>query len=187
MIEVFNKVSSRLIQAVMKHEQWADIFDFLDLHGEKRCQEYRMFSEMTELRGIHRYALNHCNRLIQNTDISVINEIPSNWYNYTRLDVDAETRKNSVKKIYQDWYNWEYETKKFYEEQFKILTDNKKIADANKINELICKVDKELKYLTRKMLEYKSVDYDMSYIMFKQEEMHEHYKEKTKDLGVNIT
>ena len=44
----------------------------------------------------------------------------------------------------------------------------------------------ELKYLTRKMLEYKAVDYDMDYIMFQQNEMHDHFKEKTKELGIDI-
>lgn len=53
-------------------------------------------------------------------------------------------------------------------------------------NELICDVDQELKYLTRKMLEYKAVDYDMDYILFQQNELHEYFKEKTKELGVSI-
>ena len=44
----------------------------------------------------------------------------------------------------------------------------------------------ELKYLTRKMLEYKTVDYDMDYIIFQQDEMHDHFKEKTKELGIDI-
>ena len=44
----------------------------------------------------------------------------------------------------------------------------------------------ELKYLTRKMLEYKAVDYGMDYIMLQQNEMHDHFKEKTKELGIDI-
>ena len=44
----------------------------------------------------------------------------------------------------------------------------------------------ELKYLTRKMLDHKAVDYDMNYIMFQQNEMHDHFKEKTKELGIDI-
>ena len=186
MIEVFNKISARQIRAVMKHNQWADMFDYMGLMGEKRWQEYRAICEFSEMRGIHRYALNHCNRLIQDIAIEQVNEIPSNWYNYTRLDVDNETRKNYVKKIYEDWYKWEKETKEFLEEQFKTLTENHKIADANKVNDLICDVDQELKRLTRKMLEYKAVNYDLNYIIYCQPEMHEYYKEKTKEIGVDI-
>lgn len=36
------------------------------------------------------------------------------------------------------------------------------------------------------MLEYKTVDYDMDYIIFQQDEMHDHFKEKTKELGIDI-
>ena len=36
------------------------------------------------------------------------------------------------------------------------------------------------------MLEYKAVDYDMDYILFQQNELHEYFKEKTKELGVSI-
>lgn len=51
--------------------------------------------------------------------------------------------------------------------------------------EVLCTYQ-ELKYLTRKMLEYKAVDYDMDYIMFQQNKMHDHFKEKTKELGIDI-
>ena len=53
------------------------------------------------------------------------------------------------------------------------------------LNRFLC-TDQELKYLTRKMLEHKAVDYDMDYIMSQQNEMHEHFKEKTKELGIDI-
>ena len=186
MIEVFNAISQRIIRNVMLHEEMADYFDFLNLHGFKRQQEYHFFDESADLRGIHRYAINHCNRLITDTDIPSVKAIPQGWYNYTRLQVDAGTRKQAVHDAFEKWYSWEKETKEFYEKQFKILTDNGKIANANKVNELICKVDEELKYLTREMLEYKAVDYDMDYIMFKQNEIHECYKEKQKEIGINI-
>ena len=186
MIEVFNRISARQIKAIMQHTQWADMFDFLGLMGEKRWQEYRAIDEFAEMRGLHRYALNHCNKLILNSTTEAVNEIPTSWYNYTRLDVDNETRKTYVKRIYEDWYKWEKETKEFLEEQFKILTDNKQIASADKVNCLIQGVDQELKRLTRKMLEYRAVNYDLDYIMYCQPEMHEHFKEKTKDIGISI-
>lgn len=186
MIEVFNRISSRMIEGIMFHEQMSDYFDFLNLRGFKRQQEYRFLDETCELRGVHRYAINHCNRLIKDSTITTTNYIPTNWYNYTKLDVDNSTRKQAVKDAFEKWYTWEKETKKFYEEQFKILTDSSKIADANKVNELVKKVDKELKYLTRQMLEYKAVDWNMDYIMLKQDELHKCYHEKSKDLCVDI-
>lgn len=61
-----------------------------------------------------------------------------------------------------------------------------KIAEANRVNQLICDVDQELKEVTRKMLEYKSVDYSLDYILYQQDELHEKYKEKTKNIGIDI-
>lgn len=181
MIEVFNEISKHMIKGIMFHEQMADYFDFLDLHGLKRWQEYRFFEESAELRGIHRYALNHCNRIINDGEVSTTRYIPNSWYNYTRFDVDNGTRKTSVKDAFEKWLNWEKETKTLYEKLFKKLTENSYIADASKVNQLIQGVDAELKHLTRKMIEYKAVDYDMSYIMCEQDEMHNMYENKLKE------
>lgn len=56
-----------------------------------------------------------------------------------------------------------------------------KIAEADKINELILCIDKELKYSTRKMLDYKGVNYDAYYVMYDQKELHEEYETRLKD------
>lgn len=186
MIEVFNEVSNRMVRNIMKHEQMADYFDFLNLHGLKRWHEYQFFEESAELRGIHRYAINHCNRIIRDENIESVQAIPMSWYGYTRMQVDSSTRKNAVKDALEKWLDWEKESKELYERVFKQLTDNNKIAEADKINELILDVDKEIKLVTRKMLEYKAVDYDMEYILLQQDEMHEEYRKKTKEIGIDI-
>ena len=186
MIEVFNEISRRMIKGVMFHAQMADYFDFLNLHGLKRWSEYQFLSESAELRGLHRYAINHLGKLINDGDVSGTEYIPSSWYSSTRQQVDSSTRKQAVKEALEKWYNWEKETKEFYERQFKILTDNYKIASANKVNSIICDVDQELKKVCRKLLEYKAVDYDMDYIMFEQDAMHNHYEEATKEIGIKI-
>ena len=76
---------------------------------------------------------------------------------------------------------WESETKKYYEARFKVLTDNAKIAEADKINKLIECVDKELKCATRLMLDYKAVSYDANYVMYDQKELHEKFENRLKD------
>lgn len=181
MIEVFNEISRHMIKGIMFHEQMADYFDFLNLHGLKRWQEVRFFEESAELRGLHRYAINHCNKLVNDGDVPAVRYVPTSWYNYTKYDVDTNTRKTAVKDAFEKWCEWEKDTKALYEKMFKKLTENGYIADANKVNELIKGVDNELKHLTRKMLEYKSVDYNMEYIMYQQDEMHSKYEEKLKE------
>ena len=45
---------------------------------------------------------------------------------------------------------------------------------------------KELKCLTRQVLEYQSVDWDLEYLMWQQDCIHDEYEEKEKQISVNI-
>lgn len=186
MLEVFNEISKRITKSIMFYEDLADYFDFLDLHGLKRWNEARFFEENTELRGIHRYVINHYNRLLEDGEIEHTKIIPSSWYGYTRMSVDPTTRKQAVKQAMEKWYEWDKDTKDLYQKMFKKLTENGEIAAADKVNELVKRIDQEVKVLCRKYIEYKALDYDMQYIMFQQDELHEHYKDHEKHLGVDI-
>lgn len=185
-IEIWSKISDHQIKGIMFHAQMADLFDFLGLHGFKRQQEYHYFDESAKMRGIHRYVINHHNALIPTSRIEDPKTIPSSWTNYTRFDVDKSTRKSSISEALDKWKQWEMTTKAFYSEMFCEFTKEKCIADADKLNELIKDVDQELKGLCRKIIELKAVDYDPTYIMMCQDEMHNYYQCKTKDIGINI-
>lgn len=181
MIEVFNEISNRMISGICFHEQMADYFDFLNLHGLKRWHENQFIMESGMLRGLHRYVINHCNRLIDDGEIKMVKHIPSSWYGATRMNVDASTKRQAIRDALDKWYALEIETKQLFENNFKRLTDNNKIADANKVNELIKAVDMELKQVCRKVLEYKSIDYDLTYIEYQQPEMHSKYEQELKN------
>lgn len=60
------------------------------------------------------------------------------------------------------------------------------VADFNRVCELITDVDQELKYLDRILLKLKAISFDDIGMMDMQEELHEHYAEKTRSIGVNI-
>ena len=186
-LEIFATISNRQVKALMFHHEMADYFDFLSLRGFKRMHEYQYLKESVEMRGLHRYVINHVNRLIPEDKIASFNEIPSSWYNYTRKDVDASTKKSAVKDALQKYYDWEAETLALYEKAYSNMLELGKVAHLDKINCLICDVNKELKKACRLMLKYKAVDYDMICLVQDQDELHEKYKEKTKKLGVDIT
>lgn len=181
MIEVFNEISTRMTRSIMFYSEMADLFDFLSLHGLKRVMETLHIETTCERRGLHRYALNHLNRLIKENDIVREDYIDSSWYSHVRADVDTGTRKKYLIEAIEKWVMWESETKKYYEARFKVLTDNAKIAEADKINKLIECVDKELKCATRLMLDYKAVSYDANYVMYDQKELHEKFENRLKD------
>lgn len=184
--EIFAKINTHIIKGLMTHSQMADYYDFLGLKGYKRCHEYHYFAENCTYREVNRYFINHYSRLIPEMPIDNPAIIPESWYKYTRSDVDANTKKNAVKRGLTLWVDWEKETKKLYEEMYAELLAIKEIAGAMLVSELICDVNCELKKAERYMLEKKAVDYDMTVIMGEQKCWHKKYKKLEQEVGVSI-
>ena len=179
--EIFRSISSHMTKGVMIHEQMADYYDFLNLHGYKRCHEYHGKCEMKNLRHLHRYFINHFNRLIKEDPIENPDSIPSSWYRYTRQEVDTNTKRSAVKSGIEKWVSWEKETKDLYEKMYQEAMSIGEVAAAKKIGCFICDVDKELKWAERTHLDLMTVDYDMGYILSKQQYLHDKYKGKEHD------
>lgn len=108
------------------------------------------------------------------------------WYSYTRSEVDNRTKQSALKDFFSRLKSWETETKRLYCDMYREACNDGYIADAIKIKELIEEVDNELKCVERKHLEYKTVDFDLSYIMYQQCELHDKYKNKEKEININI-
>ena len=176
--EIFRDLSTHGIKGVMLHEQMADYYDFLNLHGYKRCHEYHMFCEMKALRKLHRYFINHFNRLIEEDAFENPDAIPSSWYRYKRQDVDANTKRSAVKSGIEKWVSWEEETKDLYQKMYKELMDIGEVAAAKKVACMVHDVDCELKWAQRKHIDLVTADYSISYIMGEQNYLHDWYVDK---------
>lgn len=175
-VEIYRLIGSRQITALMFHDAMADLFDFLGLQGFKRMHEYQYIVESAEHRALKRYYLNHHGKLLPDTEVSPVSVIPSDWYKYTRMDVTSSIRKQAVKTAFEQYYEWESETKELYSTAAVYLMDWHKVSDFNKINGLLMDVDKELKNLERLIIRMSSVDYDPVYVDSLQDEYHEKYK-----------
>ena len=176
--EIFKELSSHMIKGVMIHEQLSDYYDFLNLHGYKRCHEYHAKCEMKHLRKLHRYFINHYNRLIEEDVIENPNVIPVSWYRYTRQDVDINTKRNAVKTGIEKWVAWEQETKDLYEKMYQELMNLGEVATAKRVSCSICDVGKELKWAQRKHIDLVMADYSISYILGEQDHLHDWYKKQ---------
>lgn len=184
--EIFQFINARQIAALMFHDQMADTYDFLGLNGFKRLHEYQYFAESAEHRGLKRYFINHHNKLLESAKIPTKKVIPEDWTKYDRFDVTAQIRKQHIEKSFEMYENWESDTKEIYEYCAKCLFDLGRIADFEKVKELICDVDMELKCLDRLLIELKSVDFNNVYMETIQSELHERYDKKTKEININI-
>jgi hypothetical protein len=178
--EIFEKLNSHLVEGVMFHDQLAEYYDFLNLHGYKRCHEYHAFCEFKTRRKIMSYYLNHYNLLPLAEKATNPKAIPENWYNYTRQEVDAGTKKRAVRDGFAKWVDWEKATKKLYEEAVCNLYEVGEIATACEIKKLVKDVDHELKTAQRKAIALASIDYDMPTVYCEQQEIHDKYKNKMK-------
>lgn len=184
--EAYAVVNSRQITALMLHDDMADLFDFLGLHGFKRMHEYQYLMESAEHRALKRYYINHHNMLLPENELTPVSVIPKDWVNHTRMEVTPSVRKQYTKMAMEEYHKWESETKDIYNKMAYYLMDWQKVADFNKINCLIADVDMELKYLQRLCIELKAVDYDPSYLLVIQDKYHEMYKEKCEKIGISI-
>lgn len=184
--EVYKLISSRQSTALMFHDNMADLFDFLGLNGFKRMHEYQYLVESAEHRALKRYYLNHHGKLLPEEEPHPVSVIPSDWYKYTRMDVTSSVRRQAVKTAFEQYYEWEAETKELYSTAAVHLMNWHKVADFNKVNGLLMDVDKELKYLERLIIRMSSVDYDPVYVDTLQDEYHEKYKGTMDKVGVSI-
>lgn len=176
--EIFKSLSERMIKGVMVHTEFIDYFDFLNLHGYKRMSEYHACCEMKGLKKLHTYYLNHYNRLIPQSQFDAGLVIPESWYQYSRQDVDINTKRSAVRDGFTKWRDWERETKTLYSQMFKELNDQGEVASAMKVSDYLDAVDKELKWVERKLLELQSIDYSMEFILDEQSYYHEFFKKK---------
>jgi hypothetical protein len=185
--EVFAALRSHMIKGMMVHEAMANYYDFLGLKGYKRCQEYHYLDETIAYRSVYRYFVNHHGKLIPQKEVGDPNVIPDTWFAYNRMDVDTATKRKAVQDGYFKWQKWETETLEFYKQLHKELTELEEIADAMKIESLICDVSQELKCIERDILDLEAVDYDIVYIVECQKCLHEKYKKKMKkELHISI-
>ena len=176
--EIFKTLSSHMIKGIMIHEQMADYYDFLNLHGYKRCHEYHSKCEMKAMRKLHRYFINHYNKLIEEEIIENPDVIPSSWYRYTRQEVDTNTKRNAVKAGIEKYVAWEKETKELYENMYNELLDMGEVAAAHKLSCYIHDVDCELKWAQRRHIDLLASDYSISHILGEQKYLHDWYKKR---------
>ena len=57
--------------------------------------------------------MKHYHKLINFAETKAQTVIPTSWYKYTQLEVDANTKRNAVRDIHQQWITWERSTKEY--------------------------------------------------------------------------
>lgn len=176
--EIFNKLASHMKEGLQQHEEMGKAYNFLNLHGYAKCQFSHQLEELKSYQHLIYYYSIHYHKLLQLEEITKPNIITDNWYKYTEMAVDANTRKNAIKDLMNKWVAWERATKQFYEDMQRALYDIKETAAALYINNLILDVTKELCHAEKKLIKLESINYDMTKIIEWSESMEEKYNKK---------
>lgn len=180
--DVFAEVNARYIAALMLHDQMADYFDFLGLHGYKRLHEHQYYEESRERRKLNRYYINHHGRLIPNRFTGTVAMIPDGWLTANQISVGRGTKQKAVEDGFNAYRDWEAETKKLYESYSQKLRELGEVADAVFLESMVKDVSEELKRLERIITDLISAGYDMVYVVESQKKLHDKYKAAEKRL-----
>ena len=175
---IFSEINARMIAALMFHDQMSDYFDFLGMKGYKRLHEYQYFAESLERKKLNQYYINRHNKLIPNAYSGQVSMIPASWMTATRISVGKSTKQKGIEDGFNQYHEWEADTKSIYEHYSSRLRELGAVADAIMVERLVEDVDKELKKLEGIIVDLISSGYDMVYITESQQGFHDKYKSK---------
>ena len=165
----------------MTHSQLSDYFYFLGLDGYGKCHKYHYLDENINYKKLNYYYIHHYNKLIEETPFKNPSVIPSTWYQYSRQDVDKNTRKDAIKTGFNKWVEWEIKTKTLYETMYQELININEIAAAKELSNYIKDVDEELAMAQQKLLELTAIDFNISDIMQEQKALYKKYTKKMRE------
>ena len=174
--EIFNKLASHMVEGIMYHDEMAKAYDFLGLSGFAKCHDYHHICETQGYRKLSHYYATHYHKLIKLEQLNQPQIIPDNWYKYSTLEVDINTKRSAVKELMQRWVNQEKETKTLYQSMRQELCSIGEVAAALKLECFICDVDEELVWAEKKWLKLETTGYDIGVILSMSELLHKKYK-----------
>lgn len=186
--DIFWEIDRRFIKALMFHSEMSYLFSFIGLHGFKRLHQYQYFSESYERDKLHHFYLDHVNKLIQtykgdkDTYTKGVEVIPKDWAKYSRMDISNGVVSKSVKQAFDQYKEWEEETKCLYESCSLLLAEKGELCLSNYVSDMAEDVSKELKKIYRIIEELNVSEYDWMYILSMQKHLHDEYKCKLKEI-----
>lgn len=177
-LDILQNVLKRKLKGVMFHDDLQTCFDFLNMHGFKREQEYRTLSEMAEFKSLERYIINHYD-VMPNKETDRLEVNPLNLKSVQgRKNISTEQKKQMLKVLFDMWCEWEDETRGMLEMYTTSLAKMECNIDAKKIRKLLEDVAMEYKYIERRVIEYNNVEWSLHHMYMEQDSIHEKFKEK---------
>lgn len=174
--EIFSKITEHMIEGLMYHDAFANMFEFFGFEGFAREQDYHHIEETKNYRSLYRYYSSRFHKLIKIGEVGKPQIIPESWYKYNTSAVDTNTKRQGLKDILTKWVEWEKSTKKLYQDMRFELQNLGEGAAALRLDKCIKDVDKELVGAERRLLKFETINYDIQIIVEQSELLLEKYK-----------
>lgn len=177
--EILGKLADRQVGGLMIHEQMADLFDLLNLHGYKRWHEFRFIEEGINMRLTKRFCISMTESLAVTSDVSDPRGLPSTFLNKKRQEIT--NKLEIVIGAFEKIKSWEEETLILLNSLYISSQQIKAGEIAQFIMTNIKHVADELKYINRELQTLRDVS-NLDIIIDKQDKIHENYRNKIKDV-----
>lgn len=187
--EISSLVAQRLLQGSMNHQAFAKYYSFLGLDGYKLFHEYQYYEQTCSYLKFTFYFMQHYSKLLpkfSTQTLSTFSIVPDNWYEYSREDMDINTRRSAVKNGLEKYLHWQKETKKVFEDMYTQYFTIGEQTLALKMKQFLDSVDKEIKKAELCYLEISSTDYDMPTVIAQQEKLKKKYGKKLEQLRKDL-
>lgn len=179
--DVYCALSEHMAKGISFHEQLADYFCFLGLHGYKKMLEYQYMEECESKRHLHKRYIEQHGKIIVPKEIQIPMFIPKDWSKYTTKDIDDSLVPKFVRSALEEYRKWEEQTKEVLKEQCSILMDANMIPDYEYVKEIIVDVEEEIKKVRKIVDKLNGTGYDVTMIHGVQDRYYDEYKKKFDD------
>ena len=180
--EIFSQLLTHMAKGIIIHNECALLFGFLNLQGYQKCHEYHYYEESYNYKEMQNFFLIHCGKMVKEQSIDKSEIIPSSWYKFNKEDVDANNKRSCVRDLMKKWVDWEKETKKLLESDYKLLYELGEIYAVEKIAESIKDVSEELANARGMYIDLESMGYDIVYMIEQQQKLYKLYHKKIKQI-----
>ena len=112
--EVFSKLATHMIEGLMFHDEVSICYDFIGLRAYAKEHSEHYMEESRGYRSLLHYYISHYHKLLKIEPVPSSKLIPENWYKYSTIEVDINTKRNIIKELTTKWVEWERATKQLY-------------------------------------------------------------------------
>lgn len=180
--KIFEMLADHMLQGIMTHEQLMNCYLFLGLKGYAKCHEYHYLEETKGLIELTEFYSDTHRGILRNTAVTIPDIIPQSWFDTAIENVDFGLRKKAVIAAFDQWIDWETNTKVLYETAYDSLLSQKDIASAEFLSFYVKDVNEELAYAMNERISKSAMDFDMSVVVDEQDHLIKTFTKKIRKM-----